>query len=215
MTLKKSLSLIFLLAVGITTAQSSQKAKDMLSTVSSKVKSYDNIVIEFTYTLENKAADMEQETRGDVSLKGEKYRLNLMGVTRLFDGEKLYSIIPEDEEVNISNYDPEGDKGVAPSQMLTFYEDGYRYKMRDAKNVNGRMIQYIELIPKSSDAEVSKVILGVDKQTKHIYSMRQVQKNDTEITITVDSFKMNQPLSENLFNFRKDKYQGYYINRLD
>jgi outer membrane lipoprotein-sorting protein len=212
---KNRLLIVLLLIAGTISAQTSQKAEKMLNEVSSKVKSYDNIVIEFSYTLENKAADMKQETRGEVSLKDEKYRLNLMGVTRLFDGKKLYSIIPEDEEVNISNFDPDESNGVSPSEMLTFYEKGYTYKMGEMKNMNGRMIQYIELMPKSSNAEVKKIVLGIDKQTKHIYSMRQIQKNDTEITITVNSFKMDQPLSKNLFTFNKDKYQGYYINKLD
>ena len=73
-------------------AQSSQKAEKLLNEVSSKVKAYENMVIDFKYALENKAENVSQETRGDVSIKGEKYVLNLMGTTQMFDGKKIYTI---------------------------------------------------------------------------------------------------------------------------
>ena len=105
-------------------AQSSQDAKKLLEEVSSKVESYENIIIEFKYALENTAENVKHETRGDVSLEGEKYLLNIMGTTRIFDGQKLYTIIPEDEEIKISSYNPAEDEDITPSKMLTFYNDG-------------------------------------------------------------------------------------------
>lgn len=213
----KKLTILFLAfcAFGSMNAQDSKKAKKLLDQVSQKVSSYDNMVIEFSYELNNKAQNIKQETRGDVTLKGEKYVLNLMGTTRLFDGKKLYTIIPEDEEVNISSYDPDQSDEVTPSKMLTFYEDGYSYKWDITQDVNGRKIQYIKLTPKDSNAEVKNILLGIDKQTKHIYNLIQSQANGTNVTIKVTSFKTNQPLSETLFKFNKKKYQGYYINNLD
>lgn len=196
-------------------AQNSTKAETLLNEVSSKVKAYDNMVIDFKYTLENKAANVNQETRGDVSIKGEKYVLNLMGTTQMFDGEKVYTIIPEDEEINISTYIEEEENNITPSKMFTFYEEGYNYEMDVAQNVNGRNIQYVKLTPKDSDAEVKNILLGIDSQTKHIYNLIQTQDNDTKITITVKSFKTDQELSTNLFTFREDRYEDFYINRLD
>lgn len=196
-------------------AQNSQKAKSLLDDVSSKVKSYNNIVIDFSYILNNTAENIKQETRGDVSLKDEKYRLNLMGTTRLFDGKKIYTIIPEDEEINISTYNPEDANGITPSEMLTFYEEGYTFKWDIKQDVKGRKIQYVKLTPIDTHAEVKEILLGIDVQTKHIYNLIQTQENGTKVTIKVNSFKTNQPLSENLFKFNEDKFQGYYINRLD
>ncbi len=196
-------------------AQNSQKAENLLNEVSSKVKSYDNMVIDFKYTLQNNAANVNQETRGDVSIKGEKYVLNLMGTTQMFDGEKIYTIIPEDEEINISTYVEEEENNITPSKMFTFYEEGYTYEMDAAQNLNGRKIQYVKLTPKDSDAEVKNILLGIDSQTKHIYNLIQTQDNNTKITITVKSFKTDQELAQNLFTFEEDRYKDFYINRLD
>ncbi|MBZ9729299.1 outer membrane lipoprotein carrier protein LolA [Salegentibacter sp. JZCK2] len=196
-------------------AQNSTKAESLLNEVSSKVKGYDNMVIDFKYTLQNNAANVNQETRGDVSIKGEKYVLNLMGTTQMFDGEKIYTIIPEDEEINISTYIEEEDNNITPSKMFTFYEEGYNYEMDVAQNLNGRKIQYVKLTPKDSNAEVKNILLGIDSQTKHIYNLIQTQDNDTKITITVKSFKTDQELAQNLFIFEEARYEDFYINRLD
>ena len=179
------------------------------------MESYDNIVIEFKYGLENTAENVKHETRGDVSLEGEKYLLNIMGTTRLFDGAKLYTIIPEDEEINISSHNPEDDQDISPSKMLTFYNNGYKTEMGPVQDLKGRKIQYVKLTPIDSNAEIKEIHLGIDKQTKHIYNMIQTQDNGTKITITVNSFKTNQPLPQSLFQFKESRYKDYYINRLD
>ncbi|SDR67335.1 outer membrane lipoprotein carrier protein LolA [Gramella sp. MAR_2010_147] len=210
--------LVFILAAIMSMnvqAQSSQKAEKLLNSVSSKVKAYKNMVIEFKYGLENTAENVSQETRGDVSIEGEKYVLNLMGTTQLFDGKKIYTIIPEDEEINISNYVEEDNNSITPSKMFSFYEDGYNYEMDIAQNIKGREIQYVKLTPKDSNAEIKNILLGIDSQTKHIYNLIQTQENGTKVTITVKSFKTDQPLAKNLFTFNEDKYSDFYINRLD
>ena len=210
--------LVFILAAIMSfniQAQSSQKAEKLLNEVSSKVKSYENMVIDFKYALENKAENVSQETRGDVSIKGEKYVLNLMGTTQMFDGKKIYTIIPEDEEINISDYVEEDSNSITPSKMFSFYEEGYNYQMDITQNVKGREIQYVKLTPKDSNAEIKSILLGIDSQTKHIYNLIQSQDNGTKVTITVKSFKTDQPLAKNLFTFNEDRYSDYYINRLD
>src|SRR5690625_6717476 len=83
--------------------------------------------INFNYIQET-PDNLRQETKGCVALKGEKYKLDLMGSTRIFDGQKLYDIIPEDEEINIAHYNPNDDQELTPSKMLSFYEKGYDYE---------------------------------------------------------------------------------------
>jgi len=92
----------------------SQSARSLLAEVSQKVKSYDNIQIDFKYNLSNAKEKVNQDTRGDVTLSGNKYILHMMGTTRLFDGKKIFTIVPEDEEVNISNYNAQDDKEITP-----------------------------------------------------------------------------------------------------
>lgn len=208
--------LAILLTVSTTALQAQDtKAEELVKKVLTKVKSYDNVVISFRYTLENTAENVKQETRGDVTIQGDKYLLNLMGTNRIFDGKYIYTIIPEDEEVIISLYDKNDEAEITPSKMLTFFEKGYAYKMDIVQNDKGRKIQFVKLIPTNPRAEVKEIFLGIDQQTYHIHNLIQIQENGTKTEIKVNSFKVNQPLSEILFQFNEEKYKDYYINRLN
>ncbi|MEZ4874597.1 MAG: outer membrane lipoprotein carrier protein LolA [Flavobacteriaceae bacterium] len=212
----KKVILLFVTLLALHSAQA-QEAKKLLNEVSAKVKSYNNIVIDFKWNLSNEKENVNQETRGDVTISGDKYLLNMLGSTRMFDGKKIYSIVPEDEEVTISTHNPLDDKEITPSKLLTFYEKGYTYKMDIVQSVKGRNIQYVKLIPIDSKAEIKNILLGIDLQTKHIYRLIQTDDKGTKYTLTVNSFKTNEPLSKTLFTFDKAKYEkeGYYINNLD
>ncbi|MEP0265437.1 outer membrane lipoprotein carrier protein LolA [Dokdonia sp.] len=191
-----------------------QSAQSLLKEVDAKVKSYDNIAIDFKYALTNEAEGVNQETKGNVVLNGDLYALNLLGTTQLFDGSNIYTIVPEDEEVTISAIADQDETAITPSKMLSFFNDGYTQKMDISQKIKGRTIQYVKLTPMDSNSEVKHTLLGIDTETKHIYRLIIVQKNDTKITITVNSFKSNQPLSKNAFTFDKSKYADYYINKI-
>jgi outer membrane lipoprotein-sorting protein len=212
--MKKLVLLLSILSISIVNAQS---AKTLLNDVSIKAKSYDNIQIDFKYNLNNAKENVNQDARGNVTLSGEKYVLNMLGTSRLFDGEKIYTIVPEDEEVTISKYNAQDDKEITPSKMLTFYEKGYTYKMDIVQDLQGRKIQFVKLTPIDTKAEINDILLGIDAQTKHIYKLIQTDAKGTKYTLTVNSFKTNQPLSKTLFTFDNAKYEqdGYYINKLD
>ncbi|NDV43047.1 outer membrane lipoprotein carrier protein LolA [Muricauda sp. 40Bstr401] len=213
--IKKYILFIALATVGLFSyGQDANKAKSLLDDVYNKVKSYDNIYIEFQSSLENTEANIKQETNGNVTLKGEKYVLNYLGAEQLFDGKKVYTIVPENEEVTIEDVNEEEDN-VSPSKMLTFYKTGHNYKWDILQNVGGRKIQYVKLTPIDSNSEIKSILLGIDTETKHIYKLIQTGNNGTKTTITVNSFKTNQPLSSTLFTFNEKKYEdkGYYITR--
>lgn len=212
----KNISIIAFILLAIQSySQDAGKAKALLNEVTAKVKSYNNISIDFKYSLQNSSENINQVTRGDVTIEGDKYVLNVLGITRIFDGKTLYTISPEDEEVTISSENTEEESTVSPSKMLSFYEEGYTYAMDIVQDVNGRKIQYVKLNPIDTNSEIKQVLLGIDAKTKHIYNLIEIGKNDTKTTLTVNSFKTNQPISKSLFKFDKNKYKNYYINNLD
>ena len=192
-----------------------KNAKALLDEVSSNIKNYNNIIIDFKYTLSNTKENINQESKGNVILDGNKYILSFMGMTKIYDGKKSYSIVPEDEEVTISSVDDNDSSAITPAKMLTFFNSGFKYSMDILQNVKGRKIQYIKLIPISSKDARKEILLGIDNQTKNIYNLIETGKNGTRTTLTVNSFKTNQPLSKNQFIFVASKYPNYYINKLD
>ncbi|WP_298759334.1 outer membrane lipoprotein carrier protein LolA [uncultured Psychroserpens sp.] len=213
--MKQIVVVLALLIGGFGFSQDSKKAEALLNEVYETVNTYNNISIDFKYVLENSSENIKQETRGDVVMEGDKYLLNILGITRLFDGKKLYTISPEDEEVTISSDNSEDENTITPSMMLSFYKDGYTYAMDIIQDVRGRKIQFVKLYPIDTNSEIKEVFLGIDAKTKHIYRLIEVGKNGTKTTLTVNSFKTNEPISKTLFTFDESKYKDYYINKLD
>ena len=217
--MKKILVLIFVLSAFTSYSQDNSDAELLLNKVSENIKNYDNIYINYAYTLQNIEEDISQTNNGSFVTENDKWRFEMLGVTRIFDGNKLYSISPDDEEVTISSQDPEDETTITPNKMLYFYEDGYYFEMDESRFVgNGQFrkkIQYVKLIPKDSEAEIKYILLGIDTEFNQIYEVIETGKNETVTTISIVDFEFNLPLDSKLFVFDEQKYQDYYMNILD
>ncbi|WP_442266113.1 LolA family protein [Tenacibaculum sp. ZS6-P6] len=205
------------LSMNVMAQNTSEKAKNLLDEVSTKMGAYKNMNIGFTSTLVNKEAGITNDPpiRGNITLAGEKYNLNYLGNNFVFNGKRLVIINTDEKEVTINDGDLEEEDGfIYPSKLLTFYKEGYNYEMGDLKNNQGRKVQYIDLTPIDSNSDIIKVRLGIDAKTKHIYKLIQIGSNGAETTFTITKFKSNQAISENLFSFDKAKYEklGYLID---
>ena len=216
-------NIIFLIIIIITSnnliiSQNAEEAELLLNKVSENIKGYDNIYINYTYTLSNLEEDINQTNKGSFVTEGDNWKFVMLGVTRIFDGEKLYTIIPDDEEVTISTQNPDDESTITPNKMLYFYEEGYNFEMDIAQYVGRKKIQFVKLVPMDSDAEIKYILLGIDVEFNQIYKVIETGINDTQTTIAIVDFEVNLPLEESLFVFDREKYLeelNYYENIID
>jgi len=199
----------------IAVSQNANEAEKLLNKVSENIKSYDNIYINYTYTLSNLEEDINQTNKGSFVTENDNWKFVMLGVTRIFDGDKLYTISPEDEEITISTQNPDDETTITPNKMLYFYEEGYNFEMDIVQYIGRKKIQYVKLIPMDSDAEIKYILVGVDVEFSQIYKVIETGENDTQTTIAIVDFEVNLPLEESLFVFDKEKYKDYYMNILD
>ncbi|WP_296637184.1 outer membrane lipoprotein carrier protein LolA [Polaribacter sp.] len=210
---------IYLLSSSFIFSQNSLEAKSILDEVSTKMNAYENMFIGFSQVLINEEAGIlegdEPPIRGEINLMGEKYNLKYLGNLFIYDANKLYIINHEEKEISISEGDLSADDGfIYPSKLFSFYKEGYNFEMGKLENINGRKIQFVSLNPIDSDSDIIKVQLGIDAKTKHIYKLIQTGSNGAKTSFTITTFKINQPISEDLFKFNKQKYldQQYTID---
>ncbi len=195
-------------------AQSHLEAKKLLNEASETMKSYPALEIAFNYTFENSRVDppIVQSQEGTIAIKGDDYRLNLNGMEQLRVANKLYNILHDDEEVQVSTYDDEEeDQGLTPSKLLNLFQKGYSYKLAGSETIAGKKIQYVLLKPNASE-EIDKIQIGIDTKTKEVYSMQQWGTNGTSTLLKVKSLKKDAQWPENYFRFDKAKYADYYIS---
>ena len=98
-------------------AQGPEQARYLLEQVSNKIEKQKNMRFEFKYVLENKEEQIRQETEGKVTLAGDRYKLEFLEIIQLFDGEKIYTIVPENEEITVSTPQDSEEINVNPSQI--------------------------------------------------------------------------------------------------
>ena len=122
--MKKLLILFLCIFINLGFSQDNSDAELLLNQVSDNIKNYENIYINYAYTLNNIEEDINQTNKGSFVTEGEKWRFEMLGVTRIFDGSKLYSISPDDEEVTISSQNPEDETTITPNKMLYFMKMG-------------------------------------------------------------------------------------------
>lgn len=211
--MKKIVWICFVFLVPFTLqAQSPEAAKKLLDDVSRTIASFENLSFDFTYVLENRPENIRQETTGSATIKGDQYKISFLGNEQLFDGEKTYTIIPENEEITISSPDDDSGFGINPSELLVFYKTGYAYQWDIKQNVKGRPIQFIKLIPNEENREVKYLLLGIDMRIKVIYRLIEIGNSETRTTLTLKNLRTNIPLNSDFFTFDDSKYPDYYIN---
>ena len=216
--------LILILNSFIVFSQNDQKADELLKKVSENIKTYESMYININHNLSNIEEDIDQTNKVSFVKKGDKYNVKWNNITFIYDGEKLYTIIPDDEEVTISNEDLDEESTITPNKILTFFEDGYEFKMDITQDVTvvdyyeqrtRKLLQYVKLIPIDSDSEIDYILLAIEIKNNRIYKSIEKGKNGTTTTYTITSFEVDLPLNDDLFLFNKKEYKDYYINDID
>jgi outer membrane lipoprotein-sorting protein len=206
------ISNFFLFFILCLQGQTPEAAKKLLDEVSKTISGFENLTFDFTYVLENRQENIHQETKGFATISGDFYKLNFLGNEQLFDGEKIYTIIPENEEITISTLEESNDFGINPSKLLVFYKEGYAFQWDIKQNVKNRTIQFVKLIPIEENKDLKYLLLGIDLKTKTIYRLIEITTSQTRTTLTLKNLKTNIILSPDFFNFDVSKYPDFYIN---
>ena len=212
MKLKNIFLLFFTLLHVDLISQTSNQAENLLNLASKQMESYNNIEFEFSYVLNNRIEQINQESSGQVTLASEKYKLNFLDAIQLFDGKSLYTIVPENEEITITKAQEVEDFGINPRELLQFYKNGYDYHWDISQRVKGKNIQFVKLIPVKGDSEIESLLVGIDTKQNHIYKLIEIGYNGTITTLTINNMKVNSSLPENFFIFNEADYPNYFIN---
>lgn len=201
--MKNFLSLLLVLLVFTSVSAQDKDPKVILDKVSAKTKSYSTISADFTYTLDNLQEEISETSKGSISLKGDKYKLNLMGSEIYSDEQTMWSHIIDAEEVNINEPDEDDEDALNPSKLFTVYEDGFKFKFIREKFEKGHALYEIDLYPIDLEKSYSRIKLKIDKDKMHIFSAKYFGKDGNHYTIEVLKFTPNAPMADSMFIFNE------------
>jgi len=209
--MKKSvLAVVLLVFVKIAFAQYDPKALQILDAMSTRYKSIPAFEANISYTLTNETEKINEEFKGKITVKGDKFRLVLPEQEVINNGTTLWTYLPEAKEVNIDNYDPSSDE-VNPSKIYDIYKKGFKYLYLEDKTESGVLCEVIDLVPEKKDAQYFKIRMNIVKKDKSIQSWTMFDKGGNKYKYSITKFTPNSTIPDSFFTFDPKKYPGVEV----
>lgn len=195
---------IIILPLGLS-AQNQTDTKSLMERVSKKLQSYTTVKAEFSFTLSNPDEKINDTHEGSLILNGPKYRLAIMGILALCNGEVLWTVNEELKEVNI--VDPEQNEMFNPKSIFTLYEKNFRYEPVTAA---GDKVT-IDMFPTGKDETYSKIRMDIIKSKDQIDKVIYYSNDGNQYIIKIKSLSPNFPTDEKMFNFDAKQFPGVKV----
>ncbi len=195
-----ALLLIFsLISYTASAQQQDKKAKTILDKVTKKTESYKSMKIDFTYTMENKSADINESKEGTITLLGDKFRLKIASQLVISDGETVWTYLADVEEVQVNSVE-EDDESINLNKILTSYSENYKSRFIKSTQEDGINVQIIDLVPNEGKSYF-KVRLVINEAKAQIIKSTIYDKNGSTYTYKIIKFLANPDVSEKDFTF--------------
>jgi outer membrane lipoprotein carrier protein len=208
--MNKVLAAIFILITCTAFSQNKDlKASLLLDEVSQKTKSFKSIKADFSYTMENKQAKINEVKTGNLLISAEKYRLTAAGQTIICNGKTIWTYIKESNEVQINDVDAKED-AITPTKLLSSYNSNYKSRIIRDKTQTDSNLESVELIP-NVVKNFTRAILVVDKNKKQVKSFILFDKSGNTFTYKVTNYQTDIPVTNSDFTFDASKYKGVEI----
>jgi outer membrane lipoprotein-sorting protein len=182
------------------------KAKQILDKVALKTKGYQTIKADFSFTLENVQEKLNDTHTGKILIKGDKYKIDLMGVDTYFNGKTIWMYLKDVAEVNISEPDATDEETLNPATIFSIYEKGYKYLHVGEATLNGKKVDIIDLFPEKRDKSFSRVKLYIYQDNSQIGKITQIGKDGNNYIIDIKKMEVNVPAEDSVFTFDAAKH---------
>jgi outer membrane lipoprotein-sorting protein len=196
------------------------QAKAILDKLSTKTATFEAIRICFTYSSINKIDSVTDTYEGYLYIKGtDKYKLIIPNNEVFSNGLKVWSYLKKEAEMNVTWADPNDKSVLTPSNLLTIYEEGFKYSLKGevdteiSQKINGELtdvqktLYIIDLYPeKPNETPYSIIRLWIDKDNLKITNLRYFGKDQYDYLVDIVEFKTDTTIPDILFNFNEANY---------
>ena len=176
-----------------------KKATLVLDQLSEKTKSYNTIQIEFEHIFSNKSAGINEKSSGILELQGDNFRIDMAQQLIINNGTTHWIYLKEMNEVQIIDYDTEGEDALSPNKLFTVYNEDYKNAYVEEKTIGVEKMHIIDLFPKES-GPIMKVRLTINALKNEIHILALYDKNGGVYTYNIKSFKSDISLAPFTFN---------------
>ena len=142
---------------------------------------------------------------GELYIKKEKYFIDTEEIDQIFDGDKLYTIIHENEEIIVTS-DSNTFFNFTPKQIFNFFKDDFEIEKEEGQDFS------LNLIARNLVQEDLFYKIIIDS---NLLSIKRIDiKNRDNLILNsflTLSYKYNLSLPSSLFKFDKNKFNDYML----
>lgn len=202
--------MVFIYTSLIAFAQTDTRAKKLLDDVSTKYDAYQTIQSDFSFSVQQGQGGSHVD-KGSLYLNKAKnqFRIKLSEQDIISDGKSTWSILKEDQEVQVSESD-NNTQSIGPNNLFTFYKKGFVYKSAKEESFGKDILNVIELTPTDTKTNYAKIKLRINKN-KHIHDVAVFDKSGVQYSYTIHTLYVNHQLPTTTFTFNTSDYPNYEI----
>lgn len=212
-TMKKFILILASAALLFGTSAHAQTSKEILDKLSTKAKTWKTITADFTSTLKDQKANVNQKQEGSIKIKGNKYQLNLSQYTIISDGTTIWSYDKKSNSCTIDNLEDVKDGAFDPSEMFTIWEKDFKHEMKNTNaSSDGEACYEIHLYPNQpKDKPYHTIIMFISKSKMEANKIVVKTRENAEISYKVKNFKTNGEIPDGDFKFNKALHPGVEV----
>ena len=171
-------------------------ATKILDKAASTFKAAGGVTISYTYDLNG------DKGKGTIKMQGKKFVNTFAGHVIWFNGKTLWTLVKENEEVNVTTPTPKELAGINPYSFLNMYKSGYKASMGKSTAT------YYEVILKaiSPSTSMKSVVVHILKKNYQPCYVKLATVDGIENKISVTKYITKQSFSADTFAFNPKKY---------
>jgi|YNPNPStandDraft_1061719.scaffolds.fasta_scaffold01533_9 outer membrane lipoprotein-sorting protein len=189
------------------------EAMQILESFSKKARNAESLKINFTFITENHQNNTTQQTKGELWMKGDKYKLVLDKTITYYDGKNLYTYMPQAKEVTISKPSDKDDDLFLknPSKIFTLYQQNFKFRYLGQTTYNRYSCYEVDLYPFDINKKYSIIKLLIQEDEYRLVAAKMIMKSGIHYIFYVDKFDNSARLSDNEFSFDVKAYKDIEV----
>lgn len=199
---------VFCLSCNLLSAQQSQQnAIDLLNRAAQAYEQSQGITASFKIRSFDSSKSLLAEIEGSIAMQGSRFFLEVPDEMKAwFDGNNLWTLIINAQEVNLSTPSAEELLMLNPVNIFTLYKQGYQSRLLGEKQSGKQALSGIELKAQETSAEISRIVIYLDKNKLHPAEIVIYQRDGSYAIINIYQYQTNQNHPNSRFLFPQKDY---------
>ena len=197
--------------------QNNARAQKIIDDLTAKFKTYPGVSIDFSATVTQLQDKSESTYNGKITLKGNKYKLEIPEYIIYFDGAKVYQYLPDVKEVNVSRPDADEDNDefqfLNPQSYFNISSKNFKSNLAEETTRDNRKVNEIDLYPvQVKTTKYSRIRLSVEKTTLQLVNLKVFMRDGTQYAISFKPYDIAKTaIPDSLFVFNPKEHPGVEV----